>query len=391
MTVYNHSVSQCNSYGGLFYCHPPLPSKRFPPSMDFPLLTKEHTSLMSKVINPEMYTKLRDVQTPNGFTFDKAIQTGIDTPHLGVGAVAGDEESYEVLSDLYDPIIEGWHGYKKTDTHESDLDPSHLKNGHIDPEGKYIKSTRIRGGRSVRGLSLPPSTTRAERRETERVLTEGLSSMSGDLTGKYYSLNNLSGSERQQLIDDHFLFQHPGGGTLLTNAGAARDWPDGRGIFHNASKTFLVWINEEDHMRVIAMQPGGNIGEVFARFSRAVQEVEGSLKKNGYSFMHNDHLGYICTCPSNLGTGLRASVHVKIPKLSEHPKFKALCDSMKVQPRGTGGEHTANVGGVYDISNKQRIGRSEVQLVQTMIDAVSKMIELEKVLEAGGSIDAQVP
>eukprot|EP00735_Rhodelphis_limneticus_P010434 TRINITY_DN3179_c0_g1::TRINITY_DN3179_c0_g1_i1::g.3682::m.3682 TRINITY_DN3179_c0_g1::TRINITY_DN3179_c0_g1_i1::g.3682 ORF type:complete len:430 (+),score=145.60,sp/P05124/KCRB_CANLF/59.35/3e-158,ATP-gua_Ptrans/PF00217.14/8.9e-101,ATP-gua_PtransN/PF02807.10/6.8e-29,DUF4533/PF15047.1/0.062 TRINITY_DN3179_c0_g1_i1:61-1290(+) len=383
--------AECNfNYGSLMYCHPPLPAKRFPASQDYPKLTPQHRSLMAKTLTPELYAKLRDRRTPNGFTLDRAIQTGIDTPHLGVGIVAGDEESYAVFQEMFDPVIQGWHGYKPTDKHRSDLNPEHLKGGNLDPEGKYILSTRIRAGRSVRGLSLPPGTTRAERRECERVIAEGLKSMTGDLVGKYYPLDGMTDAERQQLIDDHFLFQHPGGGTLLTNAGCARDWPDGRGIFHNLNKTFLVWVNEEDHMRVIAMQPGGNVKEVFTRFTRAVKEVESSLKKNGYEFMYNEHLGFICTCPSNLGTGLRASVHVKIPHLSAHPRFKEVCNKLKVQTRGTGGEHTDSVGGVYDVSNKARIGYSEVELVQTMCDAVEKMIEMEKALEHGKSIDNMI-
>ena len=110
---------------------------------------------------------------------------------------------------------------------------------------------------------------------------------------------------------DHFLFEQPTG-MLLTTSGCARDWADGRGIFHNADKNFLVWINEEDHVRIISMQKGGNMKAVFDRFGRAATSVEASLKKNGYSFMYNERLGYINTCPTNLGTVVRCSVHVQL-------------------------------------------------------------------------------
>jgi len=89
-----------------------------------------------------------------------------------------------------------------------------------------------------------------------------------------------------------------------------REWPEGRGIFHNDSKTFLVWVNEEDQLRIISMQPGSDIREVFERLARGVGEIEKVSK-----FAHDDHLGYITSCPTNLGTGLRASVHIKLPKL----------------------------------------------------------------------------
>ena len=78
--------------------------------------------------------------------------------------------------------------------------------------------------------------------------------------------------------------------------------------------------------------------------------------------MHNDHLGYVLTCPSNLGTGLRAGVHVGIPKLAaDEKRLDKFLDSMKLQKRGTGGVDTAAVGGIYDISNADRLGTGEVR------------------------------
>merc|ERR1712105_568405 len=113
-----------------------------------------------------------------------------------------------------------------------------------------------------------------------------------------------------------------------------------------------------------------------------IQEIEASIKQTaGKEFMFNDHLGYIHSCPTNLGTGMRASVHVKLPKLSAQPNFQQICFDLNLQPRGIHGEHSETTDGVYDISNKHRIGHTEVELVQTMIDGVKKLIELEKELE----------
>ncbi|GLE11121.1 hypothetical protein PINS_up023429 [Pythium insidiosum] len=350
---------------------------------NYPVFTKKHRSLMAKHLTKELYDKLKDKHSSKGYTLDQAIQTGIDNAHLGVGIVAGDEECYSVFKDIYDPVIEGWHGFKPDDKHHTDMDVSKLKNaGKID--NSYVKSTRVRSGRNIRGLSLPPGTTRSERLEVENLISTALSSLSGELQGKYYPLSKMTKEEEDQLQKDHFLFQKPGGGTLLTGAGAARDWPSGRGIFHNDQKTFLVWCNEEDHMRVISMQDGGDIVAVFDRWVRGVAAVEESIKANGYSFMHNDHHGFIGTCPSNLGTGLRASMFVKLEKLGADPHaLEAVCSKYGLQPRGSAGEHSAAVGGMWDVSNKARIGKSEVELVQTMIDGVGRLIELEKELEAG--------
>merc|ERR550532_3578468 len=82
----------------------------------------------------------------------------------------------------------------------------------------------------------------------------------------------------------------------------------------------LVWVNEEDHLRVISMQKGGNIKEVFRRFCQGLTKFEEAMKVKGNGFMFNDHLGYVLTCPSNLGTGLRAGVHIKIPHLAKNEK-----------------------------------------------------------------------
>ena len=92
--------------------------------------------------------------------------------------------------------------------------------------------------------------------------------------------------------------------------GLNREWPDGRGIFHNNSKTFLVWVNEEDQLRIISMQNGADILEVFTRLSKACTHIETVAK-----FSHDEHLGYITSCPTNLGTALRASVHIHLPNL----------------------------------------------------------------------------
>ncbi len=362
------------------------PTYTVDPVSNFPTITPKHRSLAMKVLreNPEVYTKLCNRRTPMGFTFDHAIQAGIDAPHLGVGIVAGEPAAFETFKEIMDPVIEGWHGYKPTDTHQSDMDYTKLSLTPAQAEkfDKYVISTRIRGGRSIDGLALPPSTDRAQRRKVEALIAGALSRMPEDLGGKYYPLGKMTKEEEQQLIDDHFLFQKPGPRNVLANCGAARDWPDARGIFHNKDKTFLVWVNEEDHMRCISMQNGGNVKEVFARFARAIQSVETSLKTSGYGYAHSEHLGYITTCPSNVGTGLRASVMLKLPKLYKKLGVHALeelCDSMGLQARGAMGEHSPpGPAGEFDISNKGRIGASEVQLVQRMIDGVDKLIAMEE-------------
>ncbi|KAM3855760.1 creatine kinase B-type isoform 1-T2 [Vipera latastei] len=353
-----------------------------------------HNNHMASVLTLELYSKLRNKQTSSGFTVDDCIQTGVDNPGhpfiKTVGCVAGDEDSYFTFCELFDPVIEDRHGgYKPTDQHKTDLNADNLKGGDdLDPN--YVLSSRVRTGRSIRGFCLPPHCSRGERRAIEKLSVEALASLEGDFSGKYYALKNMTEAEQQQLIDDHFLFDKPVSPLLLAS-GMARDWPDGRGIWHNDSKTFLVWINEEDHLRIISMQKGGNMKEVFARFCSGLTQLEALFKSQNYEYMWNSHLGYILTCPSNLGTGLRAGVHVKLPNLSKHEKFGDILKRLRLQKRGTGGVDTAAVGGVFDISNADRLGFSEVELVQMVVDGVKLLIEMEKRLEKGQCINDMIP
>ena len=94
---------------------------------------------------------------------------------------------------------------------------------------------------------------------------------------------------------------------------------------------------------------------MFDRLARAISAIEKEVKTAGYEFAHNDHLGYIHSCPTNCGTGMRASVHVKLPHAAKDPHFEEWCDKLRVQARGIHGEHSETEGGVFDISNKVQI------------------------------------
>lgn len=360
---------------------------------NFPDLS-QHNNWMSRCLTKEIYDKLSVKKTPSGFTLDQAIQTGVDNPGhpfiMTVGCVAGDEESYDVFAELFDPVIEGRHnGYKKDALHKTDLNAQNLVGGE-DLDSNFVLSSRVRTGRSIRGLALPPHCTRAERREVEKVVVEALDTLKGSLQGKYYPLNKMTPQEQDQLIEDHFLFDKPVS-PLLLSSGMARDWPDARGIWHNDQKTVLVWVNEEDHTRVISMQKGGNMREVFTRFCEGLQQIEDAMKKKGKAFMWNKHLGFILTCPSNLGTGLRAGVHVKLPTLSKDERFEDILKKLRLQKRGTGGVDTASTDGIFDVSNLDRLGFSEVELVQKVVDGVKLLVDMEKCLMEGKSIDDLVP
>ena len=125
---------------------------------------------------------------------------------------------------------------------------------------------------------------------------------------------------------------------------------------------------------------------------RACEEVEKVLKAEGSGFMHNQHLGWVLTCPSNLGTGLRAGTMVMLPKLSARKDWKQFLAKMGLQARGTAGVDSDNTGGTWDISNADRIGKGEVDLVNILIDGAAKLVQWETMLDAGkrGEVDAAI-
>jgi len=122
---------------------------------------------------------------------------------------------------------------------------------------------------------------------------------------------------------------------------------------------------------------------VTARFIRACDEVQKVLKAEGSDFMHNETLGWVLTCPSNLGTGLRAGTMVTLAKLSARDDFKKLLGKMQLQARGTGGVDSASSGGTWDISNADRMGKGEIELVNLLIEGAAQLVKWETALEAG--------
>merc|ERR1711998_469720 len=331
----------------------------------FPTGTK---SLLHKCLTPNVWEQCKDRRDKFGFTFRQAIFSGSKWTNSGVGVYAGSHDSYYAFAPFFDKIIEAYHGHKPSDKHISSMDYNTLNCPPFPAdEDKMINSTRIRVARNLAAYPLGTNVSRSERLEIEKLVVSALNEFQGELKGKYYSLGGMSDAERKQLIADHFLFK--GGDKYLEAAGLERDWPEARGIFHNDNKTFLVWVNEEDQLRIISMQAGSNIKQVFARLADGANQIESKAK-----FANDEHFGYVSACPTNMGTGLRASVHINLPKLMKNKDLhQSIADKYHVQIRGIHGEHTETDDGV-DISNLRRLGRNEVELVQDMYDGVKAMI-----------------
>ncbi|XP_050390412.1 taurocyamine kinase [Patella vulgata] len=334
-------------------------------------------SLLKKHLSKEIFEKLKEKKTTLGGTLADCIRSGCENLESGVGIYACDPEAYTVFADVLDLVIKDYHkipdnkAIKHPAADFGDLEK--LKFEDLDPEGKFVVSTRVRVGRSHQEYGFPPILTKEQREDMEKKTVEAFEGLPEALKGKYHPLDGMDGDTQKQLTEDHFLFNDHD--RFLRSAGGYNDWPTGRGIYFNEEKNFLVWVNEEDHLRIISMQKGGDLGAVYKRLVTAIRSLEQKL-----TFARNDRLGFLTFCPTNLGTTLRASVHVKIPNLAGQSNFKDVCDKYNLQARGIHGEHTESVGGVYDVSNKRRLGLSELQAVTEMYNGVKEIIKLEREL-----------
>jgi creatine kinase/arginine kinase len=330
--------------------------------------------LIKDFLTAELQNKLSGITTKCGFSLDDVIRSGIANPDSDIGIYAGCQDCYDKFIDLFKPVIERYHGIKTLNKQPRNLDFNQLESlSLLDSENQYILSTRIRVGRNIAGYALPAAITYEQRQKVESLILAALHKLDGQYAGQYYPLYDMAEDDRLTLVKKHFLFKK--GDRFLEAAGINRDWPQHRGIFHSADKKILFWLNEEDQLRIISMQPGGNIYQVFKRLTGAITHLEKSLH-----FQFDPMLGYISSCPTNLGTALRASVHIKLPLLTQQENFKSLCDELELSVRGVHGEHSVSEGGVWDLSNKKRLGLSEVDCVLTLYDGIKKLIELEKSL-----------
>eukprot|EP00928_Gymnodinium_smaydae_P082360 TRINITY_DN656_c1_g5_i1.p1 TRINITY_DN656_c1_g5~~TRINITY_DN656_c1_g5_i1.p1 ORF type:complete len:309 (+),score=80.50 TRINITY_DN656_c1_g5_i1:71-928(+) len=181
--------------------------------------------LLKDVLTKEMYEKYKDEKTAMGVTLDKCIKGGIDKAKLGnswnvgkVGLLFGDAECVTKFPELIDPIMIARHNNPTLPHPPPNLDGSKLLD-HTVIDEKYVISTRVRTGRSIRGFPLPPSISADQRKELEGIVVGALLGLEGDMKGDYYPLSGsttyaakptgIDKETEERLIKDHFLFQEP--------------------------------------------------------------------------------------------------------------------------------------------------------------------------------------
>jgi creatine kinase len=213
--------------------------------------------------------------------------------------------------------------------------------------------------------------------------------------GRYVSIspghpNFINQEQYQQLVDDHIMFKDMADDPYLNSAGISRDWPHGRGCYISEDRGFIIWVGEEDHLRIMAMQKGTMLNAVFDRLKAAIDVVE-KLIEGGCAY--SAEYGVVTSCPTNIGTGMRASVHIALPNLTADgtdAKAKAIARPLGLSVRGLGGEHTPiGKDGTVDISPSARFCISEAEIVTALYLGLSKLKAAEE--EARPSSESKRP
>jgi len=212
--------------------------------------------------------------------------------------------------------------------------------------------------------------------------------------GAYYSLtpghpNHIDENKYQELVNAHIMFKDMAADTYLASAGIASHWPYGRGCYVSEDKGFIIWCGEEDHLRIISIGKTKVLNDVFDRLKTSV-EVVSSIP--GLDFAISEKYGAVTSCPTNLGSAMRASVHYPIPNLTADgtdAKAKAIAKPYGLQVRGTGGEHTPiGADGTVDISPMARFCITEAEIITALYRGISQLAKKEA---TEGTLNAMSP
>jgi len=246
-------------------------------------------------------------------------------------------------------------------------------------------SMRVRTGRNLNKYPLPGDMTKDDRVNMEKDMGKVFEKLIANPAygGKYVSITPghkdfINEEEYNEYVKAHIMFKDMSADSYLVSAGIAGDWPHGRGCYVSEDKGFIVWVGEEDHLRIMCMKKGTILNEVFDRLKGAVDCVEENI--DGGCALSKD-FGVVTSCPTNIGTGMRASLHLAIPNLTADgtdTKAKAIAKPLGLSIRGMGGEHTPiGADGTVDVSPSARFCISESEIVTALYLGVKLLKEEE--------------
>ncbi len=232
------------------------------------------------------------------------------------------------------------------------------------PHHQIVISSRVRLARNLKNFAFPGWAKKTERLqilETIKPRVEELPEMQD--AHSVYS-QDLSALEKQVLVERH----------LISREHAAKGV--GSAVVMNKRQTLSIMVNEEDHMRMQAIRSGLQLKQTFKLIDKVDTELEGQL-----DFAFHPQLGYLTACPTNVGTGMRASAMVHLPALVLGEQINQVIQAVNkigLAVRGLYGEGTEALGNLFQVSNQTTLGEKEEEIINRLNKVIEQIIEHEQ-------------
>jgi protein arginine kinase len=232
------------------------------------------------------------------------------------------------------------------------------------PQSDIVLSTRVRLARNVAGHPFSSRLRPDERQDLEVLLKKAVLKALKEREVTWFELADMPEIERRCLVERHLISRE-----LAAGEGQ-------RGVAIDAAQHVAVMTNEEDHLRLQVIFCGLQPDEAWSEADAIDNRLEEHLT---YAF--SPKLGYLTACPTNVGTGLRASVMLHLPSLvltRQIDKVFRAVSRLRLAVRGLYGEGTQATGDIYQISNQASLGRSEADILRTLSAVIPQIIGYEQ-------------
>lgn len=230
-------------------------------------------------------------------------------------------------------------------------------------DNSVVLTSRIRLARNLRGEPFPGWATREQRAASLEVLRPAVEALAPMKGGFSQELSGLNSVQKQVMVERH----------LISREHAARG--DGSAAVIERRQNFSLMLNEEDHLRMQSIRPGLELRSAYETLSALDDELSQTLP-----FAFDPSLGYLTTCPTNLGTGLRASAMLHLPGLVLSDQIGQVLQAVNkigLAVRGLYGEGTESLGNLYQISNQSTLGESEDTIIRRLERVISQVAQHE--------------
>jgi protein arginine kinase len=236
--------------------------------------------------------------------------------------------------------------------------------GGVGPESDIVISSRIRLARNIAGFPFLSRASPKERSDLEGLVGDRLRNGDLGLDLAYFRLPDLASLDRQFLVERH----------LISREHAFSKGP--RGVALNPQETLSIMVNEEDHLRIQGLRSGLQLRKTWEEVDAFDTALEREID---YAF--SSQFGYLTVCPTNVGTGLRASVMVHLPALvmtSQIDKVFQAVSKINLAVRGLYGEGTKASGDFYQISNQPTLGKTEEEIIRNIESVIPQIVKFER-------------